>query len=195
MSSKAYNDDMEFPLVEHLQAREPEAPAGHDHRAYGLAAEVRAVEEGHNARVLPDGSVLVKAESGPGSYPVARWGPPTAAPAPGAAPAGPASTAGACPSPASTPPWPPAASSARASPAGTTAAGGSANAPRPAAPGCCSPAPSAAPPEPPPGRRSGCGPGGDQGEDVVGGDLLAVLVVDGDVPADLAVGLALPGGL
>jgi hypothetical protein len=39
-----------------------------DHRAYGLAAEVRAVEEGHNARVLPDGSVLVKAESNPGSY-------------------------------------------------------------------------------------------------------------------------------
>jgi hypothetical protein len=35
---------------------------------YGLAAEVRAVEEGHNARVLPDGSVLVKSESHPGSY-------------------------------------------------------------------------------------------------------------------------------
>ena len=32
-----------------------------------LAAEIRAVEEGHNARVLPDGSVLVKAESRPGS--------------------------------------------------------------------------------------------------------------------------------
>src|ERR671919_472846 len=27
-----------------------------DHRLYGLAAEIRAVEEGHNARVLPDGS-------------------------------------------------------------------------------------------------------------------------------------------
>jgi hypothetical protein len=38
------------------------------HRLYGLAAEIRAVEEGHNARVLPDGSLLVKAESGPGSY-------------------------------------------------------------------------------------------------------------------------------
>ena len=35
---------------------------------YALAAEVRAVEEGHLARVLPDGSVLVKAESRPGSY-------------------------------------------------------------------------------------------------------------------------------
>src|SRR4029453_13878547 len=68
MPPKAYNDDMENLLVEHLQEREPGAPAGHDHRAYGLAAEVRAVEEGHNARVLPDGSVLVKAESGPGSY-------------------------------------------------------------------------------------------------------------------------------
>ena len=40
-------------------------------RRYGLAAEIRAVEEGHNARVLPDGSVLVKAESHPGSYRVA----------------------------------------------------------------------------------------------------------------------------
>jgi hypothetical protein len=37
-------------------------------RLDGLAAEIRAVEEGHNARVLPDGSVLVKAESRPGSY-------------------------------------------------------------------------------------------------------------------------------
>lgn len=37
-------------------------------RLYGLAAEIRAVEEGHNARVLADGSVLVKAESNPGSY-------------------------------------------------------------------------------------------------------------------------------
>jgi hypothetical protein len=45
-----------------------------DHRAYGLAAEVRAVEEGHNARVLPDGSVLVKAESKPGSYRVSIRG-------------------------------------------------------------------------------------------------------------------------
>jgi hypothetical protein len=41
------------------------------HRLYGLAAEIRAVEEGHNARVLPDGSILVKAESHPGSYRVA----------------------------------------------------------------------------------------------------------------------------
>src|SRR6266702_1179555 len=39
-----------------------------DHKLYGLAAEIRAVEEGHNARVLPDGSILVKAESRPGSY-------------------------------------------------------------------------------------------------------------------------------
>ena len=38
------------------------------HRLYGLAAEIRAVEEGHNARVMPDGSILVKAESHPGSY-------------------------------------------------------------------------------------------------------------------------------
>jgi hypothetical protein len=37
-------------------------------RLYGLAAEIRAVSEGHNARVMPDGSVLVKAESHPGNY-------------------------------------------------------------------------------------------------------------------------------
>jgi hypothetical protein len=43
-------------------------------RLYGLAAEIRAVEEGHNARVLPDGSILVKAESNPGSYRVAIRG-------------------------------------------------------------------------------------------------------------------------
>jgi hypothetical protein len=38
------------------------------HAIYGLAAEVRAVESGHNARVLPDGSVLVKSDSQPGSH-------------------------------------------------------------------------------------------------------------------------------
>jgi hypothetical protein len=38
------------------------------HAAYGLAAEVRAVESGHNARVLPDGSILVKSDSEPGSH-------------------------------------------------------------------------------------------------------------------------------
>jgi hypothetical protein len=44
------------------------------HRLYGLAAEIRAVEEGHNARVLTDGSILVKAESNPGSYRVSIRG-------------------------------------------------------------------------------------------------------------------------
>ena len=38
------------------------------HAAYGLAAEVRAVESGHNARVLPDGSILVKSDSEPASH-------------------------------------------------------------------------------------------------------------------------------
>jgi hypothetical protein len=38
------------------------------HAAYGLAAEVRAVESGHNARVLDDGSILVKSDSRPGSH-------------------------------------------------------------------------------------------------------------------------------
>jgi hypothetical protein len=39
-----------------------------DHRLYSLAAERRAVEEGHNARVQPDGSILVRSESTPDSY-------------------------------------------------------------------------------------------------------------------------------
>jgi hypothetical protein len=65
---------MEEMLVERPQGIEPDAPVTHDHRAYGLAAEVRAVEEGHNARVLPDGSILVKAESHPGSYRVSIRG-------------------------------------------------------------------------------------------------------------------------
>jgi hypothetical protein len=39
-----------------------------DPRVDALSAEVRAVEEGHLARVLGDGSVLVKADSRPGSY-------------------------------------------------------------------------------------------------------------------------------
>ena len=65
---------MEELLVERRQDIEPDAPEPHDHRAYGLAAEVRAVEEGHNARVLPDGSILVKAESHPGSYRVSVRG-------------------------------------------------------------------------------------------------------------------------
>jgi hypothetical protein len=38
------------------------------HAAYGLAAEVRAVESGHNARVLPDGSLLVRSDTLPGSH-------------------------------------------------------------------------------------------------------------------------------
>src|SRR6266540_3728241 len=38
------------------------------HAAYGLAAEIRAVESGHNARLLADGSILVKSDSRPGSY-------------------------------------------------------------------------------------------------------------------------------
>jgi hypothetical protein len=54
----------------------PDVPAttrrdGHDapwHAAYALAAEVRAVEGGHHARVLPDGAVLVKSDSQPGSH-------------------------------------------------------------------------------------------------------------------------------
>lgn len=35
-----------------------------NHAAYALAAELRAVEEGHHAWAQPDGSLLVKAESG-----------------------------------------------------------------------------------------------------------------------------------
>jgi hypothetical protein len=50
----------------------PDAVREHDdaapHALYGLAAEIRAVESGHNARVLADGSILVKSDSQPGSH-------------------------------------------------------------------------------------------------------------------------------
>src|SRR6266508_838698 len=41
---------------------------------YALAAEVRAVEQGHRARLQPDGSILVKADSQDGSYRVCVHG-------------------------------------------------------------------------------------------------------------------------
>jgi SWIM zinc finger len=36
--------------------------------AYAIACEERGLREGHRARVLPDGSIQVKASSGAGSY-------------------------------------------------------------------------------------------------------------------------------
>ena len=62
----------EAPVVP-LPPSTPIAPSGYADEAswrsaYGLAAEIRAVESGHNARVLPDGSVLVKSDSQPGSH-------------------------------------------------------------------------------------------------------------------------------
>jgi hypothetical protein len=39
-----------------------------DPAAYALAAELRAIEGGHRTRALPDGSLLVKSDSQPGSY-------------------------------------------------------------------------------------------------------------------------------
>jgi hypothetical protein len=71
-----YNEGVKEELIA------PEAPATTRRRAddapwqaeYGLAAEIRAVEGGHNARVLPDGSVLVKSDSQPGSYRVSIRG-------------------------------------------------------------------------------------------------------------------------
>jgi len=43
-------------------------PTRFRHPTYALAAEVRAVEQGHRARLQPDGSILVKADSQGGSY-------------------------------------------------------------------------------------------------------------------------------
>jgi hypothetical protein len=64
----AYNYHMDEILTP-IRAEAADDPGGlHDHRLYGLAAEIRAVEEGHNARVLPDGSILVKSDSQAGSY-------------------------------------------------------------------------------------------------------------------------------
>jgi hypothetical protein len=65
---------MEATLVPVETNTPDDAIRARDHRAYALAAEIRAVEEGHNARVRPDGSVLVKADSHPGSYRVAIRG-------------------------------------------------------------------------------------------------------------------------
>jgi hypothetical protein len=50
-----------------VRARTP-APGLVRRAAYALAAEVRAVEQGHRARVQPDGSILVKSDSQGGSY-------------------------------------------------------------------------------------------------------------------------------
>jgi hypothetical protein len=47
-----------------------------NHVAYALAAELRAVEDGHHAWAQPDGTILVKAESTRAAVPE----PPTAAP-------------------------------------------------------------------------------------------------------------------
>jgi SWIM zinc finger len=46
-----------------VRADDPENQA-----AYAVACEARALREGHRARVLDDGSLLVKASSGGGSY-------------------------------------------------------------------------------------------------------------------------------
>jgi hypothetical protein len=64
----AYNNHMSTIATQLRLDVGGDAPEPRDHRLYGLAAEIRAVEEGHNARVLPDGSILVKSDSQPGSY-------------------------------------------------------------------------------------------------------------------------------
>jgi hypothetical protein len=46
-----------------VRADDPENQA-----AYAIACEARALREGHRARFLDDGSILVKASSGDGSY-------------------------------------------------------------------------------------------------------------------------------
>jgi SWIM zinc finger len=44
------------------------ADAPENHAAYAIACEARGLREGHRARALDDGSLLVKASSGDGSY-------------------------------------------------------------------------------------------------------------------------------
>jgi len=46
----------------------PRADDAANQAAYALAAELRGVEGGRRTRVLQDGSLLVKADSQPGSY-------------------------------------------------------------------------------------------------------------------------------
>jgi hypothetical protein len=44
------------------------ADAPENHAAYAIACEARGLREGHRARALDDGSLLVKASSGDGRY-------------------------------------------------------------------------------------------------------------------------------
>jgi hypothetical protein len=60
-------------MVPQLPFEPPAAPARRaddaaNQAVYALAAEARAIEGGHRARALPDGSLLVKADSRGGSY-------------------------------------------------------------------------------------------------------------------------------
>jgi hypothetical protein len=48
----------------------PRADDPENQAAYALACEERGLREGHRARVLDDGTILVKASSGEGSYQV-----------------------------------------------------------------------------------------------------------------------------
>ena len=56
------------PVPGHRPAVLVRADAPENQAAYAIACEARGLREGHRARVLDDGSILVKATSGHGSY-------------------------------------------------------------------------------------------------------------------------------
>jgi hypothetical protein len=67
-----YRDGMwnhaDQPVAGHRPAVLARADAPENQAAYAIACEARGLREGHRARVLDDGSILVKASSGHGSY-------------------------------------------------------------------------------------------------------------------------------
>jgi hypothetical protein len=56
------------PIADHRPAVLVRADDPENQAAYAIACEARGLREGHRARVLDDGSILVKASSGAGSY-------------------------------------------------------------------------------------------------------------------------------
>jgi hypothetical protein len=56
------------PVADRRPAVLVRADAPENQAAYAIACEARGLREGHRARVLDDGSILVKASSGDGSY-------------------------------------------------------------------------------------------------------------------------------
>ena len=64
----AMRNQVAQPVAGHRPAVLVRADDPENQAAYAIACEARGLREGHRARVLDDGSILVKASSGHGSY-------------------------------------------------------------------------------------------------------------------------------